>query len=122
MDRTSASKFLSFVLRHEPGAIGVELDAHGWIAIDPLLAACAAHGRPMTREVLEELVATSPKQRFAISDDGTRIRASQGHSIEVDLAYEPAVPPETLFYRSANGVWLTEHVAPAYLAFPEGAT
>jgi putative RNA 2'-phosphotransferase len=127
MDRkrlTELSKFLSFVLRHEPAAIGVVLDANGWIEIERLLEACRANGKLLSRELLETIVATSPKQRFAISDDGRRVRANQGHSVEVDLAYEPAQPPETLFhgtvsaslpairaaYRSANGVWLTDHV------------
>ncbi len=95
---TELSKFLSFVLRHEPEAIGVVLDANGWIEIDGLVGACRAHGKLLSRELLETIVATSPKQRFAISEDGQRVRASQGHSIEVDLAYHPAPPPETLFH------------------------
>jgi putative RNA 2'-phosphotransferase len=92
------SKFLSFVLRHEPGAIGITLDRSGWVEIDHLLEQCRAHGKPLTRELLETIVATSPKQRFAISEDGRRIRASQGHSIEVDLGYAPATPPAQLFH------------------------
>src|SRR5260370_27100578 len=78
--RTSLSKFLSFVLRHEQGAIGVQLDHQGWIAIDTLLAQCRAHGKDISRSLLDEIVRTSPKRRFAISEDGRRIRASQGHS------------------------------------------
>jgi putative RNA 2'-phosphotransferase len=177
-EQTARSKFLSFVLRHQPDAVGVELDANGWIAIDRLLEACAAHGKPMTRAMLDEIVATSPKQRFAVSPDGLRIRANQGHSVDVDLDYEPAIPPDVLFhgtvtsvlalvrdrgllkmarhhvhlspdretarivanrrgaavilevaasrmhrdghvfYRSANGVWLAEHVPAGYVTFP----
>lgn len=96
--RTAASKFLSFVLRHRPDSIGLALDPHGWASVDELLARAAEHGRPLSRGELEELVATSPKRRFALSDDGTRIRASQGHSVEVDLGYAPAVPPARLFH------------------------
>jgi putative RNA 2'-phosphotransferase len=95
---TRLSKFLSFVLRHDPGAIGVALDRSGWADIDELLEHCRAHGRPLSREVLESIVANSPKRRFAISDDGRRVRASQGHSVDVDLGYEPATPPEWLFH------------------------
>jgi len=101
MDRktlTDLSKFLSFVLRHEPSAIGIELDAHGWVEIESLLDGCRANGRALSRELLDTIVATSPKERFAISMDGRRIRANQGHSVEVDLAYAPAEPPETLFH------------------------
>ncbi|HET9956099.1 MAG TPA: RNA 2'-phosphotransferase [Polyangiaceae bacterium] len=96
--RTASSKFLSYVLRHEPGAIGVALDAKGWVDIDVLLAGCAKHGRAISRAELDEVVINSPKQRFAISEDGRRIRANQGHSVSVDLGYEPVAPPDVLFH------------------------
>jgi len=96
--RTSASKFLSLILRHRPDVAGVPLDAAGWVEVDVLLAGSARSGRPLTRADLEEVVATSPKQRFALSDDGLRIRANQGHSTEVELGYEPAEPPDVLFH------------------------
>jgi putative RNA 2'-phosphotransferase len=101
MDRktlTELSKFLSFVLRHQPQAVGLLLDHHGWVEVDELIAKCRAHGKQLSREVVEEIVATSPKRRFAISDDGLRIRARQGHSVDVDLGYEPKTPPEVLFH------------------------
>jgi putative RNA 2'-phosphotransferase len=95
---TDLSKFLSFVLRHEPEAIGIELDRNGWVEIDHLVAQCRAHGKTVSRDLVEEVVATSSKQRFAISDDGRLIRASQGHSVPVELGYEPVEPPELLFH------------------------
>ncbi len=173
------SKFLSFVLRHKPQAIGITLDAEGWVAVDELLAAAGRHGQPIAREQLAEVVATNDKRRFSFSPDGRLIRANQGHSVEVDLGLEPVEPPEVLyhgtverflesirqqglvrgkrqhvhlsadrdtaarvgqrrgrpvvllvasgrmfraghaFYRSANGVWLTEAVAPEYLSIPD---
>lgn len=169
------SKFLALVLRHNPGKIGIELDAAGWVPVDTLLAALHARGRDLTREQLDRVVADNDKKRYEYDESGTRIRASQGHSVPVDLGYAPAEPPATLFhgtatgtveaifreglkpgrrhhvhlsadvetatrvgarhgkpavltvdaarmradghlfYRSTNGVWLTEHVAPAYL-------
>lgn len=81
------SKFLSLVLRHQPEAIGIRLDANGWVHIDALLHGMADHGQPITRVDLQDIVDTSDKQRFAISSDGLRIRANQGHSVEVDLGY-----------------------------------
>lgn len=90
------SKFLSLVLRHRPEAAGVQLDENGWVAIDVLLAGCAAHGVALTREELLELVRSSDKQRFAVVGD--RIRASQGHSVPIDLALAAASPPATLFH------------------------
>jgi uncharacterized protein (TIGR02452 family) len=170
---------LSLVLRHNPTSIGIVLDEAGWTSVNSLLAALAQHGHPLTREELAELVASSDKQRFALSEDGTRIRANQGHSIEVDLELPPATPPALLyhgtnaeflgsireqgllkgsrqhvhlsadlqtatqvgarrgkpvilsiraeemaatghtFYCSANGVWLTAYVPPAFVDFPE---
>src|SRR5262245_35615585 len=172
------SKFLSLVLRHEPARIGIVLDSSGWTDVAALLDACAAHGVVITRAELDQIVATSDKQRFALSPDGARIRANQGHSVEVDLELEPTTPPDVLyhgttyeavpsiteggllkgarhhvhmsadaetaskvggrrgrpvvitiraaemvaaghvFYRSANGVWLVEHVPIAILDIP----
>jgi len=173
------SKFLSLVLRHEPDRVGLALDSAGWVAVEDLLKAINAHGVALTLDGLKHIVATSDKKRFAFSEDGTRIRASQGHSVGVDLQYEPQTPPELLyhgtperflrairrsglqkmqrhhvhlsveaavglqvgarrgkpvllairagemhragnvFYRSANGVWLVDHVPPEFIRFPD---
>ncbi|MGB7346661.1 MAG: RNA 2'-phosphotransferase [Pirellulaceae bacterium] len=95
----STSKFLSLVLRHQPEVIGVTLDPEGWLPIDELIANANKHGKALSLELLHEVVATNDKKRFALSDDGLRIRASQGHSIaavELDL---PAIePPEWLYH------------------------
>ncbi len=96
--RTSLSKFLSLVLRHEPELIRIELDDRGWVAIESLLGQCRAHGKDISRAMLDEVVETSPKRRFAVSEDGLMIRASQGHSVDVQLGYQPATPPEVLFH------------------------
>ncbi len=172
------SKFLSLVLRHEPERVGLKLDGAGWVSVTELLGAVNGHGVALTLEQLKHIVATSDKKRFSFNADGTRIRASQGHSVEVDLQYTPQVPPELLyhgtatrfldsirnkglmkmerhhvhlsaetvvtvqvgarhgkpallviragemhrtghvFYRSANGVWLVEHVPVQFIEFP----
>ena len=98
---TRLSKFLSQHLRHQPAAIGLHLEAGGWVPVADLLAACAAHGHPLTREQLEDLVEDNDKQRFAFDDAGQRIRAQQGHSVEVDLQLAPAVPPAVLYHGTA---------------------
>ncbi|MGI5336149.1 RNA 2'-phosphotransferase [Streptomyces sp. CA-181903] len=96
-DRTvRVSRYLSKHLRHDPGRIGIRLDAAGWVRIDELLAAAAAHGFPFTREELDHVVAVNDKRRFAV--DGERIRARQGHSVPVDLALPPAEPPPYLYH------------------------
>jgi putative RNA 2'-phosphotransferase len=92
------SKFLSLVLRHHPEKIGIDLDQNGWARIDELLACAQKAGMPLHLEALREVVEQNDKKRFAISDDGRCIRASQGHSIRVDLGLEPLQPPEHLYH------------------------
>jgi putative RNA 2'-phosphotransferase len=98
----AASKLLSYVLRHRPDSIGLALDAHGWAEVDELLARLAQHGKPVDRDLLERTVAQNDKQRFAFNEDRTRIRASQGHSIPVDLQLREAEPPAVLFHGTAS--------------------
>ncbi|OON70985.1 RNA 2'-phosphotransferase [Hymenobacter sp. CRA2] len=96
------SKFLSLVLRHEPQAIGLTLDGAGWTDVDELLTRLHQHGHAVDRSLLEAVVAGSDKQRFAFSPDGQRIRANQGHSVEVELGYAPQTPPELLYHGTAE--------------------
>lgn len=169
------SKLLSLILRHQPQVIGIELDQNGWAELDKLIAAFSLKYFPINRAMVEEVVATNNKKRFAIDETGRKIRANQGHTVQVDVQLEEKAPPEVLyhgtverflpmifesgllkmqrqhvhlsadvetankvgsrrgkpvllqvrareaqaaghtFYLSANGVWLTDHVPPAYL-------
>lgn len=97
----STSKFLSLVLRHQPEVIGLILDDSGWADIDMLIRLSQAH-KPLTRTLIEQVVAENSKQRFAISEDGRRIRANQGHSIEVELGLQPLAPPARLYHGTAT--------------------
>ena len=99
---TKLSKFLSLVLRHEPEVAGITLDETGWADVDALLAGCAAKGKRMERVQLERIVANNDKKRFAFSEDGTRIRANQGHSVKVDLQYDQVSPPAVLYHCTAS--------------------
>ncbi|MFJ4469817.1 RNA 2'-phosphotransferase [Streptomyces sp. NPDC089424] len=90
------SKYLAKHLRHQPERIGLTLDEGGWIEIETLIAAATAHGFRFTREELDHVVAANDKKRFAV--EGTRIRASQGHSVQVDLGLPPATPPAYLYH------------------------
>jgi putative RNA 2'-phosphotransferase len=98
----STSKLLSYVLRHRPDSIGLQLDANGWADVDVLLQRLAAHGKPVGRELLERVVADNDKQRFAFDVTRSRIRASQGHSIQVDLDLQPTQPPDVLYHGTAS--------------------
>ncbi len=101
LDETS--KFLSFVLRHEPQAIGLTLDSEGWAHIDALIDGAARDGRTLDRALIENVVASSDKKRFSISADGQSIRAVQGHSTKsVELQFEEKQPPETLYHGTAT--------------------
>ena len=96
------SRFLSFLLRHHPEAVGVRLAVDGWVRIDDLLAGIAAHGAPLGRDALMEAVRTNANRRFAVSPDGLRIRASQGHSarsgVRLSGSLPPRAPPAILFH------------------------
>lgn len=97
------SKFLSFILRHRPDAIGIELDRDGWADIAALIRGAAQAGKPFDLELIQTVVNASDKKRFAISEDGLRIRAVQGHSTEsVDISYVEKVPPEFLYHGTAT--------------------
>lgn len=95
----TTSKFLSLILRHKPETIGLAIDEHGWLDISTLIENANSKGHAITLELLHEVVATSDKRRFMLSEDGMKIRANQGHSVEnVDLQLEPIVPPEVLHH------------------------
>ena len=98
---TTKSKFLSLVLRHDPGSIGLSLDAQGWASVDELLAKAPAT-LGLGHDDLLRITAQSDKQRFALSPDGARVRANQGHSVPVDLALAPQVPPDRLYHGTAT--------------------
>ncbi len=170
------SKYLSRILRHAPSDLGLELEVGGWVRIDDLRTGASQDGFIVSHEELEQVVSGNDKQRFSIDPTGERIRANQGHSVNVNLELEATLPPEFLyhgtaqqsvaailargllkmrrhhvhlsaevataskvgarhgrpvvfevaatamaqadftFFRSANGVWLVEHVPPQYLS------
>jgi putative RNA 2'-phosphotransferase len=93
---TRASKFLAYVLRHDPAAIGLTLDQGGWARIDVLLASAGRHGRGLDAATLDRVLRAAGKQRFETRDG--LIRAAQGHSVRVDLGLEPCQPPPVLYH------------------------
>ena len=96
------SKFLSLILRHKPETIGLDLDKNGWAETQVLLEKLAPKKQGIDLETLEEIVANNDKKRFAFNADKTKIRASQGHSIDVKLGYTAVEPPEMLFHGTAT--------------------
>ena len=92
-DRVSTGKFIALILRHNPSVIGITLDEHGWADADELISKLG-----ITRYFLEEIVRLDNKQRYTFNEDGKRIRANQGHSVDVDVELEKAVPPSVLYH------------------------
>lgn len=92
------SKLLARWLRHRPDAIDLTLDRHGWTNIGDLLTKAAAAGTPITADELAQVVAENDKQRFSLSSDGLRVRAAQGHSVDVDLNLPFMTPPPVLYH------------------------
>jgi putative RNA 2'-phosphotransferase len=96
------SKFLSLVLRHAPDKIGLKLDSAGWVSVEELVRKMNSNGHSITFEILQEIVEANDKQRFGFNTDRSRIRANQGHSIEIEHGFESKIPPENLYHGTAE--------------------
>lgn len=99
---TRISKFLSLILRHAPERVGLTLDEGGWVEVALLLNAVQGAGVALDDATLRRVVAENDKQRFALSDDGLRIRANQGHSVRITLGLQPILPPPLLYHGTAT--------------------
>ena len=99
MNLTAISRYISLILRHKPEVIGITLDEHGWADVNALIQGIQETREPgFSRELLDEIVRTDSKQRYAYSEDRTLIRASQGHSIPVDVELKRTAPPKILWH------------------------
>lgn len=107
--KTQASKFIALVLRHDPGAAGLRLDTQGWADIEHLLNGMSKKGYRISHNDLFDIVELDGKGRYSISEDQRRIRANQGHSIQVDLGLAEKLPPDVLYHgtamRFAEAIW-----------------
>lgn len=96
------SRFMSLVLRHKPDEIGLQLDENGWANVNELVLKINEHGIKVDASTIDTIVETNDKKRFAFNEDKTMIRASQGHSVEIDLDLPASVPPEFLYHGTAE--------------------
>ena len=101
MKLTPISRYMTFLLRHHPEQAGLTLDQHGWAHVDELIKGIQKRYPQFQREILEEIVRTDSKQRYAFNEDHTLIRANQGHSIPVDVEFKQALPPDILYHGTA---------------------
>ncbi len=97
------SKYLALILRHRPEAGGLTLDPEGWAPVERVLDAVRSKFGPFDRHDLDLLVQSNDKRRYAFDESGTRIRASQGHSVGVDLGLVPVEPPALLYHGTSRG-------------------
>ena len=104
MDKlTRTGKFISLILRHRPDITGITLDEHGWASVDELIEGIRKTRPDFNLEMLEEIVRTNNKQRYSFSEDHTKIRANQGHSIQVDAELKEERPPKILYHGTGEG-------------------
>lgn len=97
------SRFLSLVLRHDPAAAGITVNKKGaWADVEELLRGVNASGLTIDRALLEKIVREDRKGRYSFSADRRYIRANQGHSLDVDLGFEPVAPPDVLYHGTAT--------------------
>lgn len=97
MGTNRTSKFIALILRHDPAAAGITLDPQGWAVVDDLL-----RGAKINRDELDEIVRTDNKGRYSYNESGTKIRANQGHSVNVNLGFVPVQPPSVLYHGTAS--------------------
>jgi putative RNA 2'-phosphotransferase len=93
------SKFLSYVLRHQPQSIGLNLDKNGWARVDEILKNASLR---FSIEELKQVVNNNDKQRFSFNEDFSLIKANQGHSVKIALAFQSVTPPDTLYHGTAQ--------------------
>lgn len=96
------SKFLSLILRHKPETIGIQLDKNGWVDCKELIEKAINYGIELDYQMLLEIVETNPKKRFQFNVTFNKIRASQGHSISIELGYLNQKPPEILYHGTSE--------------------
>ena len=74
---TKISKYMSFILRHHPETIGLELDSERWASVEELVTKANASGKSITLEQVQQVVAQNEQKIFALSDDGQRLRCTE---------------------------------------------
>jgi len=96
------SKFISLLLRHKPETIGLQLDENGWANVDELIEKSNRKGVKFNFDDLKFIVQNCNKTRYDFNEDFSKIRANQGHSIQVNLELKVVEPPEILYHGTAK--------------------
>lgn len=91
---TRKGKQLSFLLRHDTE---YRFDEHGYREVQDLI-----QNYGFTKDEIVELVETNDKQRYEFNDDKSKIRARQGHSVNINVDLKETLPPDVLFHGTAT--------------------
>lgn len=100
--RDKLSGFISLVLRHKPEAANIKLDEHGYALVKDLIKGTNESGRSLNLDSLKSIVKEDKKGRYSFSEDFSKIRANQGHSIPVNVGMESKTPPDILYHGTAK--------------------
>jgi putative RNA 2'-phosphotransferase len=90
-------KKLAYWLRHKPEAANLTMDKHGWVPVQELI-----RNTNVSATELDEIVETNNKKRYSFNESKTKIRANQGHSVDIDLELEAIIPPDVLYHGTAT--------------------
>lgn len=98
--RVQVSKFLSYILRHNPARFNLKIDKNGYIDVDEILKILKRRFLGFTKKELLELIRQDVKGRFEVLDN--KIRATYGHSIPIELPNLAVEPPEILYHGTSK--------------------
>jgi putative RNA 2'-phosphotransferase len=98
------SRYMSFVLRHEPSALGISLNKEGWVELTEFVSKLRGKFPDVDIAMVQEIVRTDNKRRYSIKND--MIRANQGHSVDVcAIDLTPLTPPAHLYHGTTQSAW-----------------
>lgn len=94
------SKFLSYILRHNPAKYNLELDRFGFTSLDKIIEILKNKFKHFSEEEVFKIIKDGSKGRFELV--GNKIRARYGHSINVSPCSSPVIPPEYLYHGTSS--------------------
>jgi len=100
VDKIKLSKLLSYILRHNPEKFNLKMDSQGFVDLKELVKAVSSRYPEVDEKIIQDLVNTSEKKRFEIVNN--KIRATYGHSINIDLNLPEITPPEFLYHGTSK--------------------
>jgi putative RNA 2'-phosphotransferase len=91
------SRELAYILRHNPLKANLSIDDNGYVLIKPLL-----NYLKISEDELNLIIDLDNKNRFSKSVDNLKIKANQGHSINLNLKFKEVIPPNILYHGTSS--------------------